>query len=679
MALSPLQEAFISEARELLQKLESQLLSIEKGQTTPDAVNVLFRAAHTIKGSAGIFGYQEIIELTHRMEGVLDKARHGRLTLDHEIISLLLEGIDSLRNMIDTLQVKEDVPSGTNHDLWRRLSAYCDQAVVSIRREWLLSIQFHPDSWRHGIDPLPLLRRLDSQGQVIGIVVNHSRLPDEEEFDPETCYLGYELRFASEHSSEEISSIFNKAAPDCTVDMIPLSAQADEFKSLLSRREEDLLPCWTQLGLDEIPHLAPWLKENTQSQEARRPTTTTSSPISKENPFVRIETEKLDQLINLVGELVIANAAANLQAQTFESAPVMEAIEKVSSLVEKVRDCALGLRMVPINEVFQRFPRMVRDVSQHLGKDIALEISGADTEIDKSMIEKIMDPLTHILRNAMDHGIETPDIRELHGKAAAGRLELRASHESGHILIEVTDDGAGLNRARIQETAAHLGLIGIDADLSDNDITRLILAPGFSTADSVTRLSGRGVGLDIVKRNVEQLRGHVEIDSKPHIGTTVRLRLPLTLAIIDAFRIKIDKDIYVLPLKAIVEFLDFNHDDNPHRHRFVNLRGEMLPFIRLREIFRYTSMAPARENILVVKYGNCKFGLVVDHLLGEFQAVIKPLGKVFDCLRGIAGSTILDDGTIALILDIAQLLSIAVAQGSLGAMEALPEGMKNDH
>jgi len=378
----------------------------------------------------------------------------------------------------------------------------------------------------------------------------------------------------------------------------------------------------------------------------------------KESRFVRVHAEKLDELINLVGELVIAAAGTSLLANASQDDVLQESLSSVSALVEAIRDGALRLRMVPIGDTFNRFQRVVHDVSHELNKTIELQISGGDTELDKSVVEKIGDPLMHLLRNAMDHGIEPPATRLAAGKPAAGLLKLNAYHDSGSIVIEIADDGGGLNKERIVQKARERGLITGDAQLSEQEIFNLIFEPGFSTAAAVTNLSGRGVGMDVVKRNITALRGSVELNSVSGQGTTVRIRLPLTLAIIDGFLVGVGQASYVVPLDMVQECIELTEaDQNGTRlSKYINLRGEVLPLVFLREHFATAANSGRRQNVVVVKTATQKAGLVVDELQGEFQTVIKPLGKLFSKLQSISGSTILGSGEVALILDVPALI-----------------------
>ncbi len=384
---------------------------------------------------------------------------------------------------------------------------------------------------------------------------------------------------------------------------------------------------------------------------------------NNEGNLIRVDAAKLDQLINLVGELIIAGAGANLVAVRSGIGEIIEATSLLSRLVEEVRDSALTLRMVQIGATFTRFQRVVRDVSKELGKDIVLRIGGGETELDKTVVERIGDPLTHLVRNAMDHGIEAVSTRLQRGKPAQGTVRLNAYHESGSIVIEVSDDGGGLSKDKILAKARERGLVGEGQVPAEKDILNLIFEPGFSTADQVSNLSGRGVGMDVVKRNITALRGSVSLESEEGQGTTVRIRLPLTLAIIDGFLIGVGKASYVIPLNMVEECIELAPGQGAESG-FLDLRGDVLPILRLRDMFAVQEPGGNRENVVVVHYAGLRAGLVVDRLQGEFQTVIKPLSKVFGDAHGLGGFTILGSGAVALILDIPSLLGLVAKEAT---------------
>jgi two-component system chemotaxis sensor kinase CheA len=537
------------------------------------------------------------------------------------------------------------------------------------------------------MDPLSFIRYLGTLGQIVRIVTLTGAIPPAASMDPECCYLGFEIGFKSQADKATIEGVFEFVREDCRIRILPPHSKISEYLDLLGDlpQEQDILlgdmlvrcGTLTQNELDTALRI-----QQAQGQvagQAQRPigevlvgehmvqSPVVDAALEKQKQrkdsvaaqanLIRVDADKLDALINLVGELIIAGAGASLAAQRAGVPDLLEATATLSRLVEEVRDSALDLRMVQIGGTFNRFQRVVRDVGKELGKDIELVISGADTELDKTVVERIGDPLTHLVRNSMDHGIESADVRLARGKPAKGTLKLNAYHDAGSIVIEVSDDGGGLNKERILQKAQERGLVAEGQALSDKDIHNLIFEAGFSTADAVSNLSGRGVGMDVVRRNITALRGTVDLDSVEGQGSTVRIRLPLTLAIIDGFLVGVGNAVYVIPLDMVVECIELGTEDRDSGDkRYLNLRGEVLPYRRLREHFEVEGEPVRRENIVVVRYGDQKAGLVVDKLMGEYQTVIKPLGKVLQRIRGIGGFTILGSGEVALILDVPGLM-----------------------
>lgn len=707
-------ETFVAESRDLLQDMEELLLGLEHGGDTADAINAIFRVAHTIKGSSGLFGLDHIVHFTHTLESVLDKVRDGDIPISPELIAVLLPCRDHLAVLIDGvahgLHGESEDTSALGHALQVRLARFLDPeqqtsdkalgsvvhheqtnasssgASVMDRGSWYLSLRFGPDCLRNGMDPLSFIRYLNTLGDIVSIITLTNQLPDMEQMDPETCYLGFDVVLKSSASKESIENVFEFVREDSVIRIVPPNSKIDEYIDIINALPDDhelLGEILIKSGVLTKNELASCLElqtkrqaENSVQESAKKipigeilvNEEMLQAPVlnaalnkqqqvkeskARERQSIRVDAERLDKLIDLVGELVIAGAGANLRAGKSTDMNLIEATGEVMRLVEEVRDSALQLRMVPIGTTFGRFQRVVRDVSMELGKDILLEISGGDTEVDKSVVEKIGDPLMHLVRNSMDHGIESAEIRLARGKPAQGVLRLHSFHESGSIVIEVSDDGGGLNKAKILAKAIERGLVNENMNLTDKEIYALIFEPGFSTADQVSNLSGRGVGMDVVKRNVTSLRGSIEIDSEMGVGATIRIRLPLTLAIIDGFLVGVGKSSFVIPLDHVIECLELPADNDDQD--YMDLRGEVLPFIRLRHLFEIEEPVPRRQNIVVVGYGESKTGLIVDRLMGEFQTVIKPLGKLFSHVRGIGGSTILGSGEVALILSIPAL------------------------
>jgi two-component system chemotaxis sensor kinase CheA len=518
--------------------------------------------------------------------------------------------------------------------------------------------------------------------------------------------LGFEISFSSDADKLAIENIFNFVRDDCLIRILPPHSRASEYQRLIQelpeqemRLGEILVKCGT-LTPDELEHILRVQSERGDAQqrligEVLVEQQLVSPPVveaalekqkqikdikKSEASLIRVDAEKLDELINLVGELIIAGAGTNLIARRAKMADLMESTATLSRLVEEVRDSALALRMVQIGGTFNRFHRVVRDVSKELGKDIDLVISGAETELDKTVVEKIGDPLTHLVRNSMDHGIESAELRIARGKPAKGTLMLNAYHDAGSIVIEVSDDGGGLNKEKILSKAIERGLIAEGANLTDKEIYNLIFEAGFTTADAVSNLSGRGVGMDVVRRNIQALRGSVDLDSIDGQGSTVRIRLPLTLAIIDGFMVGVGNAAYVIPLDMVVECIELKawaRDEGDGQ--YLNLRGEVLPYRRLRDHYDMEGDRVQRENVVVVRYGKHKAGLVVDKLMGEFQTVIKPLSKLFKGEKSIGGFTILGSGEVALIVDVPGLMGQIEHEKEAGEVVPLPRSGVGTH
>ena len=717
MNLDQALQTFIAESRELLEEMENALLNIDLAGDQSEAINAIFRAAHTIKGSSGLFSLDHIVAFTHVVESLLDEVRDGRVVLNDEMIVLLLSCCDYLSGMTDALaagQLELDpdkAPEGEMllQQLRRHMEGDAGGAAAAapltvsghqhepgverINEErgdsdyWHISLRFGRGVLANGMDPIAFLRYLGKLGKVVGIVTVADALPAAEEMDAEQCYLGFEIAFDSTADKEAIEGVFEFVQDDCDIRIIAPHSKVSHYVDLIralpeqaARLGEILVRCGSvtarelegalqqqhdtetdtdtqQLGsiLVGAGNVPPVVVEAALAKQKQ-----VSDQKAQESRSIRVDSDKLDRLIDLVGELIIAGARANMIGQHIQNTELQECTSTLSGLVEEVRDAALELRMVKIGATFNRFQRVVHDVARELGKDIGLIVDGEDSELDKTVVEKIGDPLMHLVRNAMDHGIEPADVRVAAGKPAKGMIKLNAFHESGSIVIEVSDDGGGLRKERILAKAIERGLVDPERKLSDSEIYNLIFEAGFSTAEKITNLSGRGVGMDVVKRNITALRGSVDVSSREGAGTTVTVRLPLTLAIIDGFLVQVGGSVFVIPLDMIEECIEFATEPGQD---YCNLRGQVLPCIRLRQLFRIDGAATRRESIVVLKLGTARAGLVVDTLLGEFQTVIKPLSPMFSEVRSISGSTILGSGEVALILDVAALMQHVSGKG----------------
>lgn len=709
MMIDAARGTFFEEAQDLLRRMEEILLAMEAGSQDGETVNSLFRAAHTIKGSAGLFGFDEVVAFTHIVESVLDCLRGGTIGMHDDLVGLLLDGKDHIGTLVAAAASNHPPDESTRTEgraLADRLTACLPPSVgtaltaagaaapeatatlagrstVAGVDTWHISLRFDAGVLRMGMDPLAFIHYLTTLGDIVHLETLSEGLPGLEEFDPEACYLGFEIDLNSTADRQEIEAVFEFVRNDAQIRILPPDARVEDYIALIDQLPEDAARlgeiliaggALTQHELEQALRAQAQVAGELRLGEILAGTGEVPEPVigaaldkqrrdlekrTMEARYVKVPAENLDRLIDLVGELVIAGAGTQLLAHRARLGALAESASHVTRLVEEVRDAALRLRMVQIGEVFGRFPRVVRDVSRELGKVIELQMSGAETELDKSMVDRLADPLMHLVRNAMDHGLETTAERLACGKPACGTVSLAARHESGSIIIEVRDDGRGLDRRRILEKALARGLVQENQSLTDEQIWRLIMLPGFSTAAQVTNLSGRGVGMDVVKSSIEALRGTIDIESRAGEGSCMRLTLPLTLAIIDGFLTSVGQSSYVIPLDNVIECLELRDEDM--RGHVLDLRGEVLPFIRLRDFFGIEGAPPRRENVVVIAAGGYRVGIVVDRLLGEFQTVIKPLGSLFQHLRGIGGSTILGSGEAALILDV-QALTQLVSQ-----------------
>ena len=723
---------FVTESREQLAALEAALLELEHNPGDEDTLNAIFRSAHTIKGGAGVIECNYIVAFTHVVENLLDQLRNHEVRPDADLIALLLACGDHIDHLLDVLESNAagpnealtidgaallrrlqrdegagaETPAGPPAAIGPMIESSAGAAVETDC--WHISLRFGVDVLRMGMDPLNFLRYLGSIGRIEHLETIADAMPAADQMDPESCYLGFEISFSSNADKAAIERVFDFVRDECTLHILPPHSHLADYIALIGALPEDTMRLGeilvrvgaltqTELdnglsqqqapasgaedGADAAPAAMPQIGEILIEHKVVQPELVEAAVArqkqitekkASEARLIRIPADKLDRLIDLVGELVIAGASVNLLATQSGSEALTEATSLTGRLVESIRDAALQLRMVQIGETFNRFHRVVRDTSRDMGKEIELVISGGETELDKSMVEKLGDPLMHLVRNAMDHGLELPAVRAASGKSPRGRLELNAFHDSGSIVIEVVEDGAGLNRDRILAKAIERGLVQPGQALSDTEVYNLIFEPGFSTAAQVTNISGRGVGMDVVRRNIQGLRGSVDVSSEQGKGSRFAIRLPLTLAIIDGFLVGVGEAAYVIPLDSVVECIELSAEGS--ERDYVNLRGEVLPLLRLRPLFGMEGEAPSRQNVVVVHYAGSKSGIVVDQLLGEFQTVIKPLGSIFRHIKGIGGSTILGSGEVALILDVQALVQRCAskeAQHVPGATRAL--------
>lgn len=713
-------ETFFIESRELLDTMEMSLLQIEKGDFDDETINSIFRAIHTIKGSSGMFGLNNIESFTHVLENILDEARNNTIQIDEELISILFDSNDHIGHMLDEIESNEDDTlskerQDKSKELITRLESYSnktDEKTLNNKESetdvsesdsfisdtlseenykvlsncWHISVRFQKDCFKNSLDPVSILNYLRSFGEIVEIEVIKDSLPSLEELNPEECYLGFEINYNSDSDKKKIEESFEFFNDDCTFHILPPNSSIVEYVRLINELPEQSyflgeilckVNSLTEKELDQAIDLQIAQNLNLEGEDTKKQigeimveNQMIQKPIieaalkkqvkSKKTNTIRIDADKLDKLINLVGELVISGATIKQFGEKGEvdNNFVKKSYSIMSRLIEDIRDNTMNMRMVQIGETFRRFERIVRDISKEQNKEIELIINGGDTELDRNLIEKITDPLLHLIRNAVDHGIDNPDEREERGKPRKGIINLNAYNEAGNIIIEVIDDGNGLRKDKIFDKAVKAGIIQEDAEISDHELFQFIFEAGFSTAEKVTNISGRGVGMDVVKRNIENLRGLIILDSKEGEGTKVKIQLPLTLAIIDGFMVKVNDSYYIVPLNLVLECTEvtsamLNEKDGCN---YIDLRGEFLPFMKLRSFFGEESEEPELQDMIVVDYKGTKAGIVVDELVGEFQTVIKPLGEIFKKLSWVSGGTILGNGDVAVILDVPKLL-----------------------
>ncbi|ATD67650.1 chemotaxis protein CheA [Luteimonas chenhongjianii] len=644
---------FFEESREGLEAMEAGLLQLEQGDRDAELINSIFRAAHSIKGGAATFGFEAVAALTHVLETLLDELRAGKRAVSGAGIDAMLASVDVLRALLGEAETGHPADPQASQAVQARLNgvlagndAPAAAALVAVEAPavepvgWRIGFTPAPSLFMSGNDPLRIIRELDRLG-TLDVACRTERLPGFEQMDPLEAYLAWDLGLIGALPRSAVTEAFAWVEDDCELEIEAILADAVADAS--------------------APDLAmPVELEQVQAGPVAANEQRNGTPEAAESS-IRVSTDKIDGLINLVGELVITQAMLKQISAKLDPALAERLFEGLDLLERNTRDlqeAVIGVRMLPVEAVFRRFPRLVRDLSARLGKQVRLRTLGEGTELDKGLIEKIADPLVHLVRNSIDHGLELPDARVAAGKDGTGTITLAASHQGGHIVIEVADDGRGLDRERILAKAAERGLAVPDKP-TDAQVWDLIFQPGFSTADAVTDLSGRGVGMDVVRRNIQALGGEVQLESTLGHGTRVVIRLPLTLAILDGMTVAVGEETLILPLSHVIEALQPDAADVRRmvgEGRVLRVRGEYLPLVSLNEHYRYGQ--PRRDDalVVVVEGDGQKLALEVDELLGQQQVVVKNLENNYRRVEGISGATILGDGRVALIVDVGGLV-----------------------
>jgi two-component system chemotaxis sensor kinase CheA len=718
--LAQFHDTFFEESFEALDSMEAALLKLDVGAPNPEGVNTIFRVAHSIKGGAGMFGFTEVASFTHTLETLLDELRSARMQVTTYIADQLLLSVDVLRAMMRSVQRKEPVDMQRVADLQFDLEAIvaskggsapaaapgsiaeslaANPGVVGVaagaepvgmaaataatvrRGGWEIGFRALPELLLRGNDPLAIFSSLAELGP-LQATVNLGALPRLREIDAERCYLTWTLQLTSDCSREQIDAAFDWAAGDCEVTVERREAEGLKAASVTHSGAAPavvLVPEPTAPSVDVAPTPVPpaALPAHPVAPGPTRgpaPTQIQEAPktAGAEHSSIRVSIEKIDELINTVGELVITQAMLSEVGRKLEG-PFAEQFRSGLSQLERnmreLQESVMRVRMLPISFTFSRFPRMVRDLAQRLGKQIELKMTGEQTELDKTVLEKIGDPLVHLVRNSVDHGIESPQARIAAGKSPMGTVHLDACHRGGSIAVEIRDDGGGLDKNRILAKARSRGLVGANDVLTDDQIHELIFLPGFSTAEKTTDVSGRGVGMDVVRRNVKELGGKIEIASELGKGSRFIITLPLTLAIVDGQSVSVGTETYIVPLTSIIESLQLQSHSVSRlsgRGEVFSFRGDYLPIVRLHEVFGVKPHACAlHEGLIVVAEGDGRrIGLFVDDLLGQQQVVIKSMETNYGPIDGVAGATILGDGSVALILDLTGLIRVAATRAA---------------
>lgn len=673
--LSQFHQVFYEESYEGLDAMEQGLLDMDMDEPDDEVINTIFRAAHSIKGGSGTFGFSQVADFTHVVETLLDEVRSGDRAINKSIMDLLLSSVDCIRSLLQELQAGDDPDLSSAKQLKAQFEAVLKgedisagggdqtpppQAPPEISNDqpggWRIRFVPEVQMLQTGNEPARMFRQLNElcHGNM-QVTASLATLPIFTSINPEFCYLSWDIIVNEAVERSEIDEVFEWVIDDAEINITPLN---EVHAEAVATEEQSVQTSAPEAVIEAPQELVPVV---TESKDVSQAETKKAAPkASQENSSIRVSIDKVDSLINMVGELVITQSMLGQLGQNFDITRVQRLQEGLAQLEHNTRELqesVMKIRMMPISFVFSRFPRLVRDVSQSLNKKINLVMSGENTELDKTVMEKIGDPMVHLIRNSIDHGIEIPEVRVAAGKSETGTVVLNAFHQSGNIVIEIKDDGAGLNTDRILQKAMENGLVAEGATLSQEQIFDLIFQPGFSTADVVSDLSGRGVGMDVVRRNIASLNGSIEVSSERNKGSRFIIRLPLTLAILDGQLVRVGNHIYIFPLVSIVESiqLDERTVNNVGGHSDVlQLRDEYVPIMQLHEIFDIDieNHKDSESIVVVVETDGEKVGVVVDELLGQQQVVIKSLEENYKKVDGISGATILGDGTVALIIDV---------------------------
>jgi len=680
--LSQFHQVFFEESYEGLDVMESALLNIDISAIDDETINEIFRAAHSIKGGSGTFGFKEIADFTHVVETLLDLIRSDQFEMKADHVDLFLKSVDCIRTMINQfesgiscdLEVANELKvaftvlldgegatdSDSNQDGLKKTGESHESKLGA--DGWQIYFKPELDILRTGNDPVRMFRELAELGE-LSVVAETGEIPSISDIDPESCYMAWNLTLLGGATEAQINEVFEWVVDDSELVITPLMP-TDEQETNSNEDEHEAITTSTS-DPDEKEEITD--KEIADVKQSETKKVVAKKEVKTESASIRVGTDKIDDLINMVGELVITQSMLEELGKEFkiENLPkLMEGLAQLSMHTRELQENVMRIRMLPISFAFSRFPRLVHDMSKNLNKKVELVLLGEQTELDKTVMERIGDPLVHLVRNSLDHGLELPEQRLAAGKDEMGKITLNAFHQGGNIIIQIIDDGAGLNKDRILSKAIENGLVSASDELSDDQINDLIFLPGFSTAEAVTDISGRGVGMDVVRRNIQELNGSVEVESTEGEGSVFTIRLPLTLAILDGQLISVGEQVYIFPLVSIVESIQ-THDQMIHRVSggcdVLRLRNEYIPIVKLWDVF---NIKPKHETVedgllVIVEGDNIKIAVLVDDLLGQQQVVIKSIRENYRPVHGVSGATILGNGTVSLILDISGLIKLA--------------------
>ncbi|MGR9144193.1 chemotaxis protein CheA [Rhizobium leguminosarum] len=662
---------FRTEAAECLEAIEAGLLDLTHQLDNKDLVDAVFRGLHTLKGSGAMFGFEALAAFTHHCETAFDRVRKGEVAATSELVAAVLAAQDHMRALVDQ-------PDADHGDTGNKLLAQLQAAVggkqaaavaapaaapppaavrdapAKKKNSWRIRFSLPANSMANGTNPLGLLDELRDLGEC-SVRANTSAIPALDDLVPTELHISWDVTLTSEQDRSAIDDVFIFVLDDMELSVEEISGTAAATAAPV---EERAAPVPVAATSTAVPEFRP-----VEAVPAKREAPAAVSQ-AKAAENVRVPAERLDELMDRVGELVIAQSRLSQLASASTDIALRSVSEEIERLSGELRDTMMVLRMVPVATLFSRFRRLVHDLARETGKVIELVTEGESTEVDKTVIERLADPLVHLVRNSIDHGLETPADRLASGKTEAGTVTLSARQAGGEVIISIKDDGRGINRERVRAKAESSGLIQPGQPLSDSELLQLIFAPGFSTAAAITNLSGRGVGMDVVKKTVEALRGAIDIVSMPGHGSEVSLRIPLTLAIIDGLLVRVGSGRYVIPLSAVEECLELSlEEDLRSRGRsFISLRDSLVPFLRLRDLFRTGTKPDVHQKVVVISTGTERVGLVVDQIIGDHQTVIKSMSKLHNNVATFSGATILGDGSVALILDVGHLVAAGQQQ-----------------